>query len=68
MSHTIAPFFIFFREYSLVARRGSAEWSPRSSSACRDTQSILRDWVPLGFTLAAYREMNWFTPRFEIII
>ncbi len=24
--------------------------------------SILRDWVPLGFTLAAYREMNWFTP------
>jgi membrane-associated phospholipid phosphatase len=22
----------------------------------------LRDWVPLGLTLAAYREMNWFTP------
>jgi membrane-associated phospholipid phosphatase len=22
----------------------------------------LRDWVPLAFTLGAYREMNWFTP------
>lgn len=27
--------------------------------------SILRDWVPIGFTLAAYREMNWFTPIFR---
>jgi membrane-associated phospholipid phosphatase len=25
--------------------------------------SMVRDWVPLGLTLAAYREMNWFTPR-----
>lgn len=24
--------------------------------------SIARDWVPLGLTLTAYREMNWFTP------
>lgn len=24
--------------------------------------SILRDWAPIGFTLAAYREMNWFSP------
>jgi membrane-associated phospholipid phosphatase len=24
--------------------------------------SILRDLMPLGYTLAAYREMNWFTP------
>ncbi len=24
--------------------------------------TILRDWAPIGFTLAAYREMNWFTP------
>jgi len=23
---------------------------------------ILRDWVPIAFTLTAYREMNWFTP------
>jgi membrane-associated phospholipid phosphatase len=23
---------------------------------------ILRDWAPIAFTLAAYREMNWFTP------
>ena len=27
--------------------------------------SILRDWAPIGFTLAAYREMNWFTPSFR---
>jgi membrane-associated phospholipid phosphatase len=25
--------------------------------------SIARDWVPLGLTLVAYREMNWFTPQ-----
>jgi membrane-associated phospholipid phosphatase len=24
--------------------------------------TILRDWAPIAFTLAAYREMNWFTP------
>jgi membrane-associated phospholipid phosphatase len=24
--------------------------------------SIFRDWVPIAFTLGAYREMNWFTP------
>lgn len=24
--------------------------------------SIVRDWAPIAFTLAAYREMNWFTP------
>ena len=23
---------------------------------------VLRDWVPIAFTLGAYREMNWFTP------
>ncbi len=27
--------------------------------------SILRDWAPIGFTLTAYREMNWFTPSFR---
>jgi membrane-associated phospholipid phosphatase len=26
---------------------------------------ILRDWMPIAFTLAAYREMNWFTPSFR---
>jgi membrane-associated phospholipid phosphatase len=26
------------------------------------TKSVLRDLAPLAFTLAAYREMNWFTP------
>jgi len=24
--------------------------------------TIVRDWIPLVFTLAAFREMNWFTP------
>jgi membrane-associated phospholipid phosphatase len=23
---------------------------------------VVRDWVPIAFTLTAYREMNWFTP------
>jgi membrane-associated phospholipid phosphatase len=26
------------------------------------SKSVTRDLAPLGFTLAAYREMNWFTP------
>jgi membrane-associated phospholipid phosphatase len=25
--------------------------------------SMVRDWVPLGLTLVAYREMDWFTPQ-----
>jgi membrane-associated phospholipid phosphatase len=28
----------------------------------RHRYKALRDWLPLAFTLAAYREMNWFTP------
>lgn len=27
--------------------------------------SIIRDWAPIAFTLAAYREMNWFTPAYR---
>ena len=30
--------------------------------ALAQTKSITRDFAPLVFTLAAYREMNWFTP------
>lgn len=25
--------------------------------------SVARDWLPVGLTLTAYREMNWFTPQ-----
>ena len=28
----------------------------------REFFSIARDWVPLGLTLVAYREMDWFSP------
>ena len=57
----IAPFFIL---------HGETRWLGAAVAGCvaailfglsrRDT--ALRDWVPLAFTLAAYREMNWFTP------
>jgi len=29
---------------------------------CSRIGGLLRDFAPLGFTLAAYREMDWFTP------
>lgn len=59
---TIAPFFI---------ASGETRWLPAAiAGICtgiliglgRGRYSILRDWVPLAFTLGAYREMNWFTP------
>lgn len=28
----------------------------------RDVFGVARDWIPLGLTLLAYREMDWFTP------
>ena len=28
----------------------------------REFFSVVRDWVPLGLTLVAYREMDWFSP------
>jgi membrane-associated phospholipid phosphatase len=28
-------------------------------------KSFLRDWIPLACTLAAYREMDWFTPKVQ---
>ncbi len=44
------------------------EWAARGRRGCihPDTQrsigGLVRDVAPLAFTLAAYREMNWFTP------
>ncbi len=57
----IAPFFI---------SGGETRWLPAAVAAgvaailigLSRHNSILRDFVPLAFTLGAYREMNWFTP------
>jgi membrane-associated phospholipid phosphatase len=57
----VAPFFI---------SSGETRWLPAAIAGVvaaillglSRRNSILRDWVPIGFTLAAYREMNWFTP------
>jgi membrane-associated phospholipid phosphatase len=57
----IAPFFI---------STGETRWLPAAIAAVSAAILFglsrfpfhLRDWAPIGFTLAAYREMNWFTP------
>jgi membrane-associated phospholipid phosphatase len=57
----IAPFFI---------SAGETRWLPAANAGVVAAillglsrhNSVLRDWAPIGFTLAAYREMNWFTP------
>jgi membrane-associated phospholipid phosphatase len=57
----IAPFFI---------PHGETRWLPAAIAgivaailfALTRYFSILRDWIPIACTLAAYREMNWFTP------
>jgi len=57
----IAPIFI---------PHGETRWLPAAISAVVAAilfgltlyYSVLRDWIPIACTLAAYREMNWFTP------
>ncbi len=57
----IAPFFIV---------HGETRWLPSAVAGIVAAIlfgltryfSILRDWIPIACTLAAYREMNWFTP------
>jgi membrane-associated phospholipid phosphatase len=57
----IAPFFI---------PRGERRWLGTAVAAIGAAillgltrrYVILRDWIPIAFTLGAYREMNWFTP------
>jgi membrane-associated phospholipid phosphatase len=57
----IAPMFI---------SRGETQWLGAAVAAgvalilfgLSRHNSIIRDWVPIAFTLGAYREMNWFTP------
>src|SRR5579862_6469001 len=54
----IAPFYVpaWWRTWVLAAAIVAAV------AALSLTEWHLRDWVPLAYTLAAYREMNWFTP------
>jgi len=57
----IAPIFI---------PHGETRWLPAAIAAVVAAilfgltlyYSVLRDWIPIACTLAAYREMNWFTP------
>jgi membrane-associated phospholipid phosphatase len=48
---------VLFLAVALVAVLAYGE-----SHGDREFFSIARDWVPLVFTLMAYREMDWFTP------
>lgn len=49
-------FFIPLKAWMLVAMVIAVLW------VLAGAQSFLRDLAPLALTLAAYREMNWFTP------
>jgi membrane-associated phospholipid phosphatase len=51
------PVLVLFLAVGLVAVLAYGE-----SHGDRQFFSIARDWVPLLLTLAAYREMDWFTP------
>ena len=48
---------VLFLAVALVAVLAYGE-----SRGDREFFSIARDWLPLGLTLMAYREMDWFTP------
>lgn len=64
----LAPFFPVRPELRAVAAVlavgaplllfGLARWNHPAAQ-------ISRDWVPLGLTLLAYREMDWFTPPYQ---
>jgi membrane-associated phospholipid phosphatase len=56
----IAPFFIPHGEHRWLGALVAAVTAAILFGLTR-YYSILRDWAPIGFTLAAYREMNWFT-------
>ena len=60
----IAPIFIPHGETRWLAAVVAAIVAAILLGLCK-RYTILRDWVPLGFTLTAYREMNWFTPAFR---
>jgi membrane-associated phospholipid phosphatase len=57
----IAPIFIPHGEFRWLAAAVAGIIAAVLFGLTR-RYSILRDWAPIAFTLAAYREMNWFTP------
>lgn len=57
----IAPFFIQDGETRWLGAWVAAGVAAILFGLCR-YYKVLRDWIPLAFTLGAYREMNWFTP------
>ena len=57
----IAPFFIKQGETRWLGAAVAGIGAAILFGLCR-YYKILRDWVPIAYTLGAYREMNWFTP------
>jgi membrane-associated phospholipid phosphatase len=51
------PFYVLELAAPLIV---ALAWSDHNSG--RPVFSVLRDWMPLAFTLVAFREMDWFTP------
>lgn len=60
---SIAPFFISGNKKWVPALIAAAVIAILLALSRRD--SHLRDWIPLAFTLTAFREMNLFTPAFR---
>jgi membrane-associated phospholipid phosphatase len=57
----IAPFFIKEGETRWLGAAVAGIGAAILFGLCR-YYKVLRDWVPIAYTLGAYREMNWFTP------
>lgn len=55
------PLWIFPVVLGVVCSLAAGEVKARGP--CKEVFSYTRDWTPLAFTLTAYREMDWFTPR-----
>lgn len=55
------PFFMAAAVIAILAALAYAEGRPQT----RSFASYARDWMPLILVLAAYREMDWFTPRYS---
>ena len=50
--------FGIYRPWIMLAAIAAAVW------LLARRKSVVRDLAPLAYTLAAYREMNWFAPKF----
>ena len=63
----VLAYFTYVAITGMVLRVGLRPWLLLFAVAAvlfalARTKSVLRDLAPLAYTLAAYREMNWFTP------